>query len=241
MMYDCVLSIHDYISSISKTSCKCVRYINCKHHHSASMIPLVEAKRTLLCVRLATGLVRVLSCVNILAGIVSLCVDVETFFRIGFLISGSAGLTQPLLMACVYSNQPSPNYQQTSICMKYILYVWLFILNLAVVPCVLLSLEYIFTDERMYTPQLSIFLAIVVFVTCFILTMINMYTFCILHKNGLCFLYSLNKDVEHANVPISFGSARITASTPPDDTSMILPPPYSVAVSNPGDGSDCYV
>ncbi|KAH3831420.1 hypothetical protein DPMN_104687 [Dreissena polymorpha] len=91
--------------------------------------------------------------------------------------------------------------------------------------------KYTFYYEK---PAVAIILYVVGLVTCLMLTVVNLHTFCILHKYGCCFMYSLRQDVEEAAAKTNIGmvstASEYVNSTVPEARSPCYPPPYSVSV-----------
>ncbi|KAH3831401.1 hypothetical protein DPMN_104668 [Dreissena polymorpha] len=99
---------------------------------------------------------------------------------------------------------------------RFVLYFWLFVLNCALSPLFFLAFSLISAFER-YTfyrhnnqPAVTILLFVVGLVTCLVLTVVNLYTFCNLYKNGCCFIYSLRQDVEEAAAMVTLLKPAVT-------------------------------
>ncbi|WAQ93688.1 hypothetical protein MAR_006159 [Mya arenaria] len=78
---------------------------------------------------------------------------------------------------------------------KIILYIWLFFVNSVLIGFTgYLFISAIPNPEYFFTTWIGI-LCFFVFLISMVLTVVNIYTFCVLHKNGCCFMNSLNRDV----------------------------------------------
>ncbi|WAQ93686.1 hypothetical protein MAR_006157 [Mya arenaria] len=82
---------------------------------------------------------------------------------------------------------------------KIILYIWLFFTNCVLVTFIGYGIFYLYVfaipyAEYFFTTWIGILL-LFVFLISIVLTAVNIYTFCVLHKNGCCFMKSLNRDI----------------------------------------------
>lgn len=60
------------------------------------------------------------------------------------------------------------------------------------------------------TSAVADLLLIVYLVTSLMLAVVNLYTLCILHKNGCCFMYRLSMDVEEEAATVTYSKRYVT-------------------------------
>ncbi|WAQ93691.1 hypothetical protein MAR_006162 [Mya arenaria] len=189
---------------------------------SENIMPsLAESRRSLFNVKLASWVVRL-----------------SAIFCMGI----AAALTQPLLASCCYNRIPESFTPWKLTTGKIILYIWLFFINCVLVAFIGYGFFYLFVfaipyAEYFFTNWIGILL-LFVFLISIVLTAVNIYTFCVLHKSGCCFMNSLNRDVlnvdpEATPVAIIMPTQTVTFGRKPEldgATSCSVypepPPPY---------------
>ncbi|XP_052807742.1 uncharacterized protein LOC128236709 [Mya arenaria] len=206
------------------------------------MPSLAESRRSLFNVKLASWVVRLsaIFCMGIAA--VSLAFDDLRLVTIISFAVGCAALTQPLLASCCYNRIPESFTPWKLTTGKIILYIWLFFINCVLVAFIGYGFFYLFVfaipyAEYFFTNWIGILL-LFVFLISIVLTAVNIYTFCVLHKSGCCFMNSLNRDVlnvdpEATPVAIIMPTQTVTFGRKPEldgATSCSVypepPPPY---------------
>ncbi|XP_052283696.1 uncharacterized protein LOC127880328 isoform X2 [Dreissena polymorpha] len=189
-------------------------------------------------VEAASWIVRFILIVDVVSGVLTIVFRGWDWWGIALLCNGFVALVHPLLLSCLYSQKPAISNKPCRIYGRFVLYFWLFVLNCALTPLFTLGFGY-FAWVFRYTfdynkPAVTILLYVVGLVTCLMLTVVNLYTFCILHKYGCCFMYSLRQDVEVAATTTNIGmvptASEYINSTVPEARIPCNPPPYSVSV-----------
>ncbi|WAR13751.1 hypothetical protein MAR_003856, partial [Mya arenaria] len=107
-------------------------------------------------------------------------------------------LTQPLLASCCYNRNPEDCKSWKLTAGKIFLYFWMFLMNCILVGFIAYGLVYLFAfvvpnDDTFFASWIGI-LCLFVFLICIVLTVVNIYTFCVVHKNGCCFMTSFNRN-----------------------------------------------
>ncbi|XP_052773198.1 uncharacterized protein LOC128211995 [Mya arenaria] len=159
------------------------------------MPSLAESRRSLFNVKLASWFVRLSAIFCMITFAVTMAVtDFDIIVPISFIV-GCAALTQPLLASCCYNRNPESCSSWKLTTGKIILYIWLFFVNSVLIGFTgYLFISAIPNPEYFFTTWIGI-LCFFVFLISMVLTVVNIYTFCVLHKNGCCFMNSLNRDV----------------------------------------------
>ncbi|KAH3831422.1 uncharacterized protein LOC127880327 isoform X2 [Dreissena polymorpha] len=198
------------------------------------------ARRKMIKVEAASSIVRFIVIVDIVSGVLSIVFRGVDWWGIILMCNGCVALVHPLLLSCLYSQKPTIRNKPCRIYGRFVLYFWLFVLNCTLTPLFFLAFSLIPAFDR-YTfyrhnnqPAVTILLFVVGLVTCLVLTVVNLYTFCIMYKYGCCFIYSLKQDVEEAAAKTNIGmvatASEYVNSTVPEALSPCIPPPYSVSV-----------
>ncbi|KAH3831399.1 uncharacterized protein LOC127880329 isoform X2 [Dreissena polymorpha] len=196
------------------------------------------ARRTLTQVEAASWIVRFIFIVDIVSGVLTIVFRGVDWWGTALLCNGFVALVHPLLLSCLYSQKPAISNKPCRIYGRFVLYFWLFVLNCALTPLFIFGFGYMAAFYS-YTfdydqPAVTILLYVVGLVSCLMLTVVNLYTFCILHKYGCCFVYRLRQDVEEAAATTNSGMVATASvyinSTVPEARSPCNPPPYSVSV-----------
>ncbi|XP_052804864.1 uncharacterized protein LOC128234594 [Mya arenaria] len=201
-----------------------------------------ESRRSLFNVKLASWFVRLSAIFCMVAsGITMAITDVEAVAIISFVV-GCAALTQPLLASCCYNRNPESCTPWKLTTGKIILYIWLFFTNCVLVTFIGYGIFYLYVfaipyAEYFFTTWIGILL-LFVFLISIVLTAVNIYTFCVLHKNGCCFMKSLNRDIlnvdpEATPVAIIMPTQTVTFGRKPEldaatscNVYLEPPPPY---------------
>ncbi|XP_052800066.1 uncharacterized protein LOC128231359 [Mya arenaria] len=163
------------------------------------MPSLAESRRSLFNVKLASWVVRLSAIFCMGTAAVSMAFDGLEIVALIVFVVGCAALTQPLLASCCYNRNPESCTTWKLTTGKIILYIWLFFINCVLVAFIGYGLFYLFVfaipyAEHFFTTWIGILL-LFVFLISIVLTAVNIYTFCVLHKNGCCFMNSLNRDI----------------------------------------------
>ncbi|KAH3831423.1 hypothetical protein DPMN_104690, partial [Dreissena polymorpha] len=123
------------------------------------------------------------------------------------------------------------------ICGKNFLYFWLFVLNCATTCLFIYTLIYygiIVRYSSFKYSAIDTLLLVLALVTCLMLTVVNLYSFYILHKNGCCFMHRLKQDVDVAEASTYIGLRPTVPeniySTALESNLPRIPPMYSAQV-----------